>query len=694
MAPDDLADPQAELHRTALLRFDAIWSAQAEMRANSLAARRFLAIPGAMWEGSWGEQFANSIRVEIPKVGRAVRRIEGDYRANRIEPDFRPADDDADPETAKTLEGVRRADAADFKARQARDNAFREALGGGFGAWGLAHVMEDEGDKNNDYQRINPGVLIPDADQRVFFDLQATAYDKSDARYAFLLDAWTPDGYRDEFGDEPPASWPHEHWGVGFDWVRPDLIYTCDYYLKEKRREDLLILTRAVTGEEERFWRSELQPEQLAERRKAGWSVKTQRRHRTVVRRYVLSARGVLDDCGVIAGGMIPIVPVYGQREFVDGMERWKGHVQDRMDAQRLYNSNVSRLAELNARSPQDLPIFAPEQMPPSLAGQWARADIDRLSYLLAEPIRDAEGNPVLNGPMAKREAARVPDTLAALIQISNNDLTEEDRDGAGEVRANVSAEAMDMAATRVDDKSELYLDNMAQSVLREGEIYLAMAAGIYVEEGREIPTRTDSGEEGRAELAAVKQVGGAVRTVNDFTKGRYRVNVDVQEATATRRDKTVRQALGMANVALQAQDTDLAAACVITAIMNTDGEGIDDLHSYARRKGLAIGLVQPSEEEQRQAAEQAQQQPPDPTVALAQAQAKELETQAMRNVAEAEKTASEKLLTEAKTVETLAKARAAGADAADTLTDAASNVVQIQPPSGPAIRFGRDVAP
>lgn len=45
-------------------------------------------------------------------------------------------------------------------------------------------------------------------------------------------------------------------------------------------------------------------------------------------------------------GPSIPIVPVYGKRYYVDGQERWQGYVEKRKDRQRLYNSNVSRLAD------------------------------------------------------------------------------------------------------------------------------------------------------------------------------------------------------------------------------------------------------------------------------------------------------------------------------------------------------------
>src|SRR3546814_8037066 len=98
------------------------------MRQEALDARRFVEIPGAQWEGPWGEQFENSIRVEIPKIGRAVRKIETDYRENRIVPDFKPDGGDSNQDTADTIAGMHRADGHKYGAQEARDNAFYEAI--------------------------------------------------------------------------------------------------------------------------------------------------------------------------------------------------------------------------------------------------------------------------------------------------------------------------------------------------------------------------------------------------------------------------------------------------------------------------------------------------------------------------------------------------------------------------------------
>jgi hypothetical protein len=145
---------------------------------------------------------------------------------------------------------------------------------------------------------------------------------------------------------------------------------------------------------------------------------------------------------------------------------------------------------------------------------------------------------------------------------------------------------------------------------------------------------------------------------VNDFTKARYKVIVSVSEATATRRDKAVRSMQRTAEVANAAGLTDLAQAAILTAIMNQDGEGITDFQAFARRKGLEIGLVEMNEEEAKAAQEAAQAEtPPDPMAELAAAQSQDF-------LASAEKKRAEVPLTQAKTLEIVAKAKAAGAPA------------------------------
>jgi hypothetical protein len=659
----------AEVHKRAMKRFDDCAWPQRELRAESLAARRFVTIPGADWEDEWGEQFANSIKISVPKVGRGLRKIETDYRENRIVPDFRPDGGKADQDTANMLDGLHRADSYRFKSQQARDNAAFEAFAGGFGAYRLCNEWEDEADKDNDHQRINPAGLITDADQSVYFDPNARLYDKSDARFAFIRTAMTIDAYHSDFGDDLPVEFPDGAAWQMRDWFTPSTIAIAEYYEVEEVSDALWILTYTLSGEQKRLWSSELEDGQLAELVKDGWKKKRQNRKRRRVHKYVLSGERVLEDRGLIAGDCIPIVPIYGQRYFVENQERWKGYVQDKMDGQRGYNSMVSRLVETASLSPREIPVFAPEQMPPAIANQWARANIDRLPYLLAEPLYNEDGTIAQVGPVSKITPPQLAPVDAALIQIFDTALQEDMVDGADTVKANVSEDAMNVAATRIDAKSGIYLDNVRQSVQREGEIYLSMAREVYAEDGREVETMTEDGDDGVAVLKQAVTNGktGVHSVVNDLQSGRYKVIASVTEATATRRDKTVKSMLATAQVAITAQDMELAQAALLTAVLNQEGEGIDDFHAWARKRALNIGLVEPNEEEQAAMEAASENAAPDPTAEALQAQADDFKASAAKKLAEIDETKASTRLKDAQAVETLAGIPAKQAQAMKT---------------------------
>ena len=73
-------------------------------------------------------------------------RIINEYRNNRITVDFVPKDGATDDDLADTCDGLYRADEQDSYADEAYDNAFEEAVGGGFGAWRLRTEYEDPED--------------------------------------------------------------------------------------------------------------------------------------------------------------------------------------------------------------------------------------------------------------------------------------------------------------------------------------------------------------------------------------------------------------------------------------------------------------------------------------------------------------------------------------------------------------------
>jgi hypothetical protein len=186
------------------------------------------------------------------------------------------------------------------------------------------------------------------------------------------------------------------------------------------------------------------------------------------------------------------------------------------------------------------------------------------------------------------------------------------------------------------------------------------MAGEVYGEQGRTVSTMTEDGDDGQEKLK--QQVGGG-QVVNDFAGARYKVIASVTEATATRKDKTVRQMLNVAQVAVTAQDMDMAQAAILTAVLNLEGEGIDDFHNWCRQKALPIGLVQPTDDEAKAMDDAKANQQPDPTADALQAQAKDFEASAREKETRAVKNVADAKLKSAQTVKTLAEAGKAHAE-------------------------------
>lgn len=607
-----------------LRAFDSAATPAQENRAQGLQARRFAFIPGAQWEGDGWEDFSeNMIRVQVNKTRKGLRKIINDYKANRVTVDFRPVAD-TDEETAETLDGRFRADVYRSRAGSAFDNAFEEGVSGGMGAWRLCNEDEDPYDPDNDHQVINFEPIV-DADQSIFFDPNSKHYDKSDAKWGCVITAVARQAFIDEYGDDRITAWPQGLWKPYYDWFTPDVIRVCEWYQVEEKTERRWTLTNAVTGEELKVWANDVEKDWLNEQLAGGWKQRGRDVKRKRVHKYTLSGAEILEDHGLIAGSEIPIIVFYGERRFIDNQERFNGHVQDAMDPQRIYNSQVSRLVETAATSPQGKPIVTPEQMA-GHSEDWARHNKDRLPYLQLNPIVDENGVKQAQGPIATLEPSPLDPNGAALLQLTSADIAEltDSEDGADEVKANVSHEAMDLAATRTDEKSSGYMDNFRLSMEWCGRVYLGMFRETYVEEGREIDTRGLEGEEGTATLSQAKvDDTGRFRTINDFSRGKFNVIADVTESSATKRDKTVRKALGVAQIAGSNGDSDTAQAALITAVSNMDGDGMDDFKAWNRKKGLQIGLFKPNDQEQQEMQQAASQEQPDPAkvVLLAQAQ-------------------------------------------------------------------------
>lgn len=647
-----------QIHTEALEEFERIQQAMRNERLQCLQDRRFYSVAGAQWEGPWGDQFENRLKFEFNKVHLAVIRIISEYRNNRVTASFIPKDGSTNAPMADVCAGLYRADERDSGAQEAYDNAFEEAVGGGFGAWRLRACYEDEDDDENDHQtvRIEP---IFDADSSVFFDLDAKRQDKSDAKRCFVISSMTHAAFREEFGHDP-ASWPKSVQQRQFDWLTPDVVYVAEYYRVEEVSE-LVHIYRGLDDQEIRVPDAELKEDEnkAATLQATGFrEVRQKKIKRRRVHKYILSGQKVEEDEGLIAGKHIPIVPVYGKRWFVDNVERCMGHVRLAKDAQRLENSLLSWLSELASRFDTEKPILTPEQIM-GHATMWAQDNVKRYPYLLLNQQYDASGNPIPGSaaPLAYTKAPQVPPVMAALIQIASQAL--DDLLGAqqaGEqMQPNLSGKAVELIQNRLDMQSFIYMDNLALAVKRSGEIWLSIKRDVTPEQERQMKTVSTDGE---VDSVTVNQPSFDPETneqmlANDMDDANFDCWADVGPSSSSRRSAAVRALTGMASITTDDNDR---AVLTAVSMMNMEGEGLQEVRDYYRKKLVRLGVVKPTKEEEQQLMAEQQNTPPDP--------------QAQYLLAAAEQAQADAALGRAKTVNSVADAELKRAQTAKTYAE------------------------
>ena len=646
----------AQIHQEAMRQFDGIQSALRDERLQCLQDRRFYSIAGAQWEGPLGEQFENKPKFEVNKIHLAVIRIINEYRNNRITVDFVSKEGAEYDKLADLCDGLYRADEQDSGAEEAFDNAFEEAVGGGFGAVRLRTAYEDDEDDENEKQRIRIEPIY-DADSSVFFDLDAKRQDKADAKHCFVITSMTRDAYQAEWNDDP-SSWPKEIHQYEFDWLTPDVVFVAEYYRVEEVKETVRIF-ETIDGEEERYSQADFDAdENLEETLRAIGSreVRQKRVKRTKVRKYILSGNAVLDDCGYIAGKAIPVVPVYGKRWFVDNVERCMGHVRLAKDAQRLKNMQLSKLGEISALSSVEKPILTPEQV----AGHqmmWAEDNIKNYPYLLINPITGPDGSQQVGGPVAYTRSAAIPPALAGLLQLTDADMNDilGNPQGADKMVSNISGKAVEAIQSRLDMQTFIYMSNQAKLVRRVGEIWLGMAKDVYVEPGRKMKTVGLMGEMGSVELMkpTIDEETGEIETENDLSEASFDVVSSVGPSFVSRREATVRSITNMIAVS---DDPETRQVLTSMAVMNMEGEGIEDVREYFRKKLVQLGVLKPTEEEAQQMMLAMEGQQQDPNAIFLQAAAEEAVAKAAKARADTVETVANAELKRAQTMETLAK--------------------------------------
>lgn len=671
----------AEKHAFFAKEFNTIWAASQDIRREAVRDRRFYSITGAQWEGNLGDQYADLPKFEMNLIHQSVIRIFSEYRANRITVKYRPGDVNTDTTSAETLIGRYRADEQRSDAGEAYDNCFEEGVGGGMGAFRFRVVDEDDEEDNDDEPGTTRANIEPifDADSSVFFNLGAKKYTKADAERCYVITSYPTAEYEARWGDKfSMTSWQIPKDSVYFDWATPAVVYVCEVYEIEHAGITYHIYQQDASGEELKLTDDDLtedtdgdgksQAEDLAA---MGYThVRDEKAKRRKVHKWTMNGSEIMYDDGIVPGKYAPVVVYYGKRWYVDNVERFMGQVRLATDAQRLVNMLISRLAELNTLTPYEIPIFTAEQ----IAGhqyEWANANQERKPFRTINGIMSADGTKTPAGPLGTVKPPDVPPALAALFQAMTGAIKEMTGGGMTQddiTPANIAQKTVNLLIKRMDMQSFIYTDNMAKSMAHAGRVWLEIQKDIMPDDEHDAPSLAADGTQSFVKMVTPGvDANGKPITINDPRAGKYDVYTDVGPQFKSQRDSTI-EALTELMSANQT-DPQIQSVLMSAIVMNMEGEGLDDIRAYFRKKLVTMGVIPPTPEEEQEAQQAQQSQPPDPNATFLNAQAEE-------SIATAADKRADAVLKGAQTAK-------AAAEAGTTLQDALQTAQASQPQQG-----------
>jgi len=620
---------------------------------------RFVGVTGGMWEGFLDNQFQDRTKLEFDTISNHLNRFIGQWNLNRIGVDFRPDDSKTSDEDAELLNGMYRADYMDGSGKLSVDNAVDEVATCGMGHFKIAAKFEDEGDPENDLQRIEWRPIY-NSFNTVFWDSSAKRIDKRDARRVTVLEQFTPDSFEAAYpGKEPVSAFaPDTREFFNFESDRVDIVYVATRYEIVDKKEFVYKYTNTATDQIEIYKeddheliKAELKSDihrKFVRKRK----VKTQ-----AVWKSVFSGLEFLESRQRMAGKFLPIVAIYGYRSYVDGVEWYYGLVRKLKDAARLFNMQVSQLAENSASAGQEVPIFDPDQMPGPVADTWA--DKNNKPYLLAKALRDKDGTLIHSGPLGYSRPPQLDGSTEKLMAIVPAYI-ESVTGGAPQeiIDPKVSGKAIRAIQKRQDLNTQVINDNIANAIAWSGEIYQSQAADIYNVK-RMIRTQGIDGTDGRQDLLKMvmdEQTGRLVQS-NNLRGKKFRVYPDIGPQYETMREEKVEDLKGIIEMmATVPGGESYIPPMLSTLIDNMVGPGMKALKKLNRRNMLVQGLVEPETDEEKEFMAELQEPKEDPQAELVASLSKQAES-------EGEKFLAEGRNLDSKSIDNVASAQKKGAE-------------------------------
>jgi hypothetical protein len=511
-------------------RFDLASQADSDIHTLALEDLKFAA--GEQWpeDVKGARELDSRPCLTINRLPQAIHQITNDQRQNRPSIKVSPVDDKADIQTAKILQGLVRHIEYASDADTAYDTAFDSAVRASFGYFRITTEYCDpySFDLEARIERV--------ADRfSVRLDPYFTNPDGSDANWGFIFENLSADDYKAKYPNSKLSKM--EDWESVAStipgWATKDSARVAEYFYREFEEKKIaqIFVADPQTGQPVKHVLDESEiPEGFPESQilaKRSTLVPTIKWCKT-------NGIEILEET-IWPGKWIPIIPVLGEEQIIDGKRVLKGLVRDAKDPQRMYNYWASAETETIALAPR-APWIGAEGQFEGHEEEWATANTRNHAKLEYKP-KTIGGVPV--GPPQRNAFEPPVQAISQARMLASDDL----KATTGIYDAALGAQAREVSGVAIRNRANQsqtsnfhFFDNLSKSIRHGGRILVDIIPKIYDTE-RAVRIL---GEDGTEEIVRINQIfeHKGKQVFYDLGAGKYDVTVNTGPSFETKRQE------------------------------------------------------------------------------------------------------------------------------------------------------------
>lgn len=521
-----------DIVKEALEIFDKASQSEEENRSDARDDIRFARLAKQWDEGDISQRALDRRPcLVINKLPAFIRQVINDSRMSNPSIKTHPVDSDADPDTAKIIDGLIRNIEVTSSADIAYDTGIDQAVTSGFGYWRI------EIDYSNDDSFDQDIFIRPITNQfSVYGDPSSTSSDSSDWNHAFIIQQLPKTEFKNRFKSDSISNWEIDYEELPPEWLGSDFVTLAEYFRRTETEGRILQLSN---GEQTIVVEDTVYEAQKVEIFDAlGMQVTGDRAIKKYkVTHYLMSGKEVFKETPWV-GKYIPIVPIYGEEIYLEGKRYLRSLVRDAKDPQRMFNYWRTSSTELVALAPK-APYIGPSGAFTTDHAKWKNSNVRSYPYLEYDGSVPPQRQPFSGIPAgALQEALNASDDMKAIIGIYDAGL------GA---RSNETSGRAIIARQKESDTSTFhFIDNRDRSIRHTGRIIVDLIPHVYNKprmvrvmggENMDVPRNIQINKQ-FVEKNAVK--------IYDLTVGKYDVTVTSGPSFSTRREEAANQMVEM----------------------------------------------------------------------------------------------------------------------------------------------------